>query len=123
MKLVLVVWNLLKGVKDVLVLIFMLLFFGALYAAMSFDPNPARGKGGALLLAFDGPIVDQATEIDPKDVLLGSANFETQYRLDDVLYALDEAVTDDDIKTATRRWTRSSSLTCSMPHRTRKLMV
>ena len=99
MKLVLVVWNLLKGVKDVLVLIFMLLFFGALYAAMSFDPNPARGKGGALLLAFDGPIVDQATEIDPKDVLLGSANFETQYRLDDVLYALDEAVTDDDIKT------------------------
>ena len=48
MKLVQTVWNVLKGVKDALVLIFMLLFFGGLYAAMSFDPNPARGKGGPL---------------------------------------------------------------------------
>ena len=99
MKLVRTVWNVLKGVKDALVLIFMLLFFGGLYAAMSFDPNPARGKGGALLLAFEGPIVDQATTASPRDLLLGEAGIGEQYRLDDLLHALDVAVTDDDIKT------------------------
>jgi protease IV len=99
MKLVRTVWNVMKGVKDGLVLIFMLLFFGALYAAMSFDPNPARGKGGALLLAFDGPIVEQVTAPSPRDLLLGEAGLVEQYRLDDVLHALDVAVTDDNIKT------------------------
>jgi protease IV len=99
MKLVLLAWNVVKGVKDALVLIFMLLFFGALYAVMTMDPNPARGKGGALLLAFDGPIVDQPSAIDPRDLLLGNSQIGAQYRLDDVLYALDVAVTDDKIKT------------------------
>jgi protease IV len=99
MKLVLLAWNVVKGVKDALVLIFMLLFFGALYAVMTMDPNPSRGKGGALLLAFDGPIVDQASAVDPRELLLGNSNIGAQYELDDVLHALDVAVTDDKIKT------------------------
>jgi len=99
MKLAKLAWGVLVGVKDGLVLIFMLLFFGALYALMSADPNAARGKGGALLLAFDGPIVDQKTEIDARSLLLGDGTVGTQYQLDDVLNALDVAATDDDIKT------------------------
>jgi protease IV len=99
MKLAKLAWGVLVGVKDALVLIFMLLFFGVLYAAMSADPNAARGKGGALLLAFDGPIVDQKTEIDPRSLLLGDGGVGAQYQLDDVLHALDVAATDDSIKT------------------------
>ena len=99
MKLAKLAWGVLVGVKDGLVLIFMLLFFGALYAVMSADPNAARGKGGALLLAFDGPIVDQKTEIDARSFLLGDGTVGTQYQLDDVLNALEVAATDDDIKT------------------------
>jgi protease IV len=99
MKLAKLAWGVLVGVKDALVLIFMLIFFGALYAAMSADPNAARGKGGALLLAFDGPIVDQKTEVDARSLLLGDGGVGAQYQLDDVLHALDVAATDDDIKT------------------------
>jgi protease IV len=99
MKLAKLAWGVLVGVKDALVLLFMLLFFGALYAAMSSDPNAARGKGGALLLAFDGPIVDQKTAVDPLALLLGEGGVGVQYQLDDVLHALDVAATDDSIKT------------------------
>jgi protease IV len=99
MRLAKLAWGVLVGVKDALVLIFVLLFFGALYAVMSADPNAARGKGGALLLAFDGPIVDQKTEVDPRSLLLGDGSVGAQYQLDDVLNALDVAATDDDIKT------------------------
>jgi protease IV len=99
MRLAKLAWSVLVGVKDALVLIFVLLFFGALYAVMSADPNAARGKGGALLLAFDGPIVDQKTEVDPRSLLLGDGSVGAQYQLDDVLNALDVAATDDDIKT------------------------
>jgi protease IV len=99
MKLAKLAWSVLVGVKDALVLIFVLLFFGALYAVMSANPNVARGKGGALLLAFDGPIVDQKTEVDPRSLLLGDGTVGAQYQLDDVLNALDVAATDDDIKT------------------------
>mgnify|MGYP006995478575 FL=1 len=48
-------WKLLIGVKDVLTLLFLLIFFGALYAALSFSPNPAvEARGGALLVTLDG---------------------------------------------------------------------
>ncbi|MEK6637408.1 MAG: signal peptide peptidase SppA [Pseudomonadota bacterium] len=99
MKLVKLAWGVLLGVKDMLVLCFMLIFFGVLYMAMSADPNPANGKGGALLLAFDGPIVDQKTEIDARSFLLGDGSVGVQYQLDEVLHALDVAATDDEIKT------------------------
>lgn len=99
MKLVRLAWSVIRGVKDVLVLIFMLLFFGALYFAMSVEPNPAKSKGGALLLAFDGPIVDQTATTDPRELLLGGGEVGRQYRLDDVLHAIETAATDDRIKT------------------------
>ena len=46
------IWRLLVGIKDALVLILMLLFFGALYAALSVKPTPI-GEG-VLALDLDG---------------------------------------------------------------------
>jgi protease IV len=99
MKLVKGAWKLLVGVKDALVLLFMLLFFGALYGLLSSSPNPGGGKGGALLLALDGPIVEQAEALDPRELLTGSAPTGSQYKLSDMLQALRAAVEDDAIKT------------------------
>ncbi len=92
-------WKILVAVKDGLVLIFMLLFFGALYASLSASPNPAGGKGGALLLNLNGVIVEQCEAVDPRELLTGAAPAVGQYRLADVLQALRAAAKDDDIKT------------------------
>ncbi len=99
MKFVRGAWRILVGIKDALVLIAMLLFFGALYAFMSSMPNPAGGKDGALLIALNGPIVEQPAAISPADVLLGNGPVGREYRLADVLHALDRAAKDDAVKT------------------------
>ena len=99
MKLVKGAWKLLVGIKDGLVLLGMLLFFGGLYALLSSSPNPDGGQGGALLLALDGPVVEQRETLDPRDLLLGQAPMGKQYELSEILQALKAAETDDDIKT------------------------
>ena len=66
------VWRLLVGVKDGLVLIFMLLFFGMLYALLSATPYAGSADEGALVLDIGGTIVEQPAEADPLDVLSGS---------------------------------------------------
>ena len=52
MRFVRAVWKLLVGVKDALVLLVMLLFFGLLYAGLSAGPRPLGD--GVLLMAL-GP--------------------------------------------------------------------
>lgn len=94
-------WKLLLGVKDVLTLLFLLFFFGALYAAMSFTPNPAdEARGGALMLALDGVLVDQKSQADPLAVLSGQSSPIPEIRTRDVVRALRLAAGDDDIKAA-----------------------
>lgn len=99
MKLVKGAWALLVGIKDALVLLAMLGFFGGLYALLSSTPNPAGGRDGALLLALDGPIVEQREVLDPRDLLFGQSPVSRQYELSEILQALRAAETDDDIKT------------------------
>jgi protease-4 len=91
------VWKLLVGIKDGLVLIFMLCFFGLLYGALSARPTVGAGERGALLLDLSGPIVEQPAQATPAEVLGGSGPGR-QYRLRDVIHALDEAADDDRIK-------------------------
>jgi len=43
-------WRILVAIKDGLVLLFLLLFFGALYAALSFSPKPVAGISAVALL-------------------------------------------------------------------------
>lgn len=91
-------WKLLVAIKDGLVLLFLLLFFGLLYmgmkAARSDDGTP---NSGALYLALDGPIVEQPSEIDGVSSLVGN-NGPVEHRLRDVVRAIERAASDDNIK-------------------------
>ena len=64
------VWRLLVGIKDGLVLLFMLLFFSALFAVLTARPSPAAVRDGALLLDLNGVVVEERTRIDPLEALL-----------------------------------------------------
>ncbi len=96
MKLVRGAWKLLVGIKDGLVLILMLLFFGALFAALSAKPN-TRITDGALVLDLAGSIVEQPAEADPVALLSGQPAAQ-ELRMRDVVRALDAARTDSRVK-------------------------
>ncbi len=97
MKLVRAAWKLLVGIKDALVLLFMLLFFAALFAALTARPNPATVTDGALVVALQGQLVEQPEETDPFAGLAGG-QMAKQTRLRDVIRALDLARTDAKVK-------------------------
>lgn len=97
MKLVRAAWKLLVGIKDALVLLFMLLFFAALFAALTARPNPATVTDGALVVALQGQLVEQPEETDPFAGLAGG-QMAKQTRLRDVIRALDLAKTDGRVK-------------------------
>jgi protease-4 len=91
------VWRLLVGVKDGLVLIFMLLFFGMLYAVLSANPHAGGASEGALVLKLDGSIAEQPVEPSAFD-LFGGSPVTREYRLRDIVNALDTAATDDRVQ-------------------------
>ena len=66
------VWHVLVGIKDGLVLLFMLLFFGLLYALLSARPAPAV-RDGVLMLDLNGTIAEQPAEVDPFSTLGGGS--------------------------------------------------
>lgn len=88
------VWRLLVGIKDGLVLVFMLAFFGLLFAVLTARPSPAQVRGGALVLNLDGYIVEEAQEIDPFQALLTGQAPIAEYQARDLVRALDAAATD-----------------------------
>jgi protease-4 len=90
------VWKLLVGIKDGLVLLFMLLFFGLLYAAMTARPTLGAGDRGALLLQLDGPIVEQPAQATASEVFSGGGPRE--YRLRDVVRSIEAAAADDRVE-------------------------
>ena len=92
------VWRVLVGVKDALVLILMLLFFGGLYAALSAGANPAAIREGALVVDIKGSIVEQPAEVDPFATLAGGGPVTREYRLRDIVTGLEAAATDDRVK-------------------------
>ena len=92
MKFVRAVWKLLVGIKDVLVLIFMVLFFAGLYGALS-TRTPPVGEG---VLDLNGDVVEQPARAQWSEVANGSAR--RQYRLRDLIAALDQAKDDDRVK-------------------------
>ena len=94
MKFVRAIWKLLVGVKDALVLLFMLLFFGMLYLALSVRPEPVGD--GVLDLALKGSVTEQPARLEWADVAAGSRV--NQYRLRDLVGALDAAKDDDRVK-------------------------
>jgi protease-4 len=94
MKFVRAIWKLLVGIKDALVLIFMLLFFAGLYGVLSARPPAVRE--GVLDLNLNGNVVEQPAPAQWSDVAGGSRV--DQYRLRDLVAALDQAKDDDRVK-------------------------
>jgi protease IV len=94
MKFVRAIWKLLVGIKDALVLIFMLIFFGMIYSALSARPAPV--KNGVLDLNLNGSIVEQPSRAQFSDI--ASGNRLGQYRLRDLVQALDKAKDDGRVK-------------------------
>ena len=94
MKFVRAIWKLLVGIKDALVLLLMLLFFGSLYGALSARPAPVRD--GVLNLNLNGSVVEQPSRREWSEVA-GTARPQ-EYRLRDLVAALDKAKDDSRVK-------------------------
>ena len=94
MKFVRAIWKLLVGIKDALVLVLLILFFGGLYGALSARPAPIRD--GVLDLSLNGSLVEQPTRRQWADV--ASSSRLQQYRLRDLVAALDKAKDDSRVK-------------------------
>jgi protease-4 len=90
-------WKLLVGIKDGLVLVLMLAFFGALFGALSASPYDDSARRGALRLDLGGAIVEQPAE---QELLaaLGGGPLSRQYRVAEIVRALDTAAADERIK-------------------------
>lgn len=90
-------WKLLVAIKDGLVLIVMLVFFGLIFAALNSRPTPSSIADGALLLDLNGAIVEQPAEPAAFAALSGR-DTPRQFRLRDVVRAIDGACTDAKVK-------------------------
>jgi len=98
MRLLRLVWRFLMGVKNALVLLFMLLFFGGLYFALSARPVASVPNGGALNLTLNGVIVDQPSERPPLSLISSGSNVVREIRVRDVIHSIDAATSDNRIK-------------------------
>ena len=96
MRFVKAIWKVLVGIKDALVLIAMLMFFGLIYAALSSRPAPITD--GVLALDLDGVIVEQPQELDPFATLAGMGAAVREHRLSEIIAVLREAKDDDRVK-------------------------
>ncbi len=92
------VWKILVGIKDGLVLLFMLLFFIGLFAILSARPNPGQVRDGALLIDLAGVVVEENSAADPIAALISGSAPIAEYRARDIVRALDAAATDTRIK-------------------------
>ena len=96
MRFVRAIWKLLVGVKDALVLLFMLMFFGLLYAGLS--AKPAAIGDGVLAMDLDGVLVEQASRPDAVAAFVGAENVTREFELRDLIAALDTAKDDSRVK-------------------------
>ena len=93
------VWHLLVAIKDGLSLVFLLLFFWALFAVLNSRPSPAAVREGALLLELSGTVVEEVQQVPPLEtLLLGSAVPTRQFAAREVVEAIDEGAKDERVK-------------------------
>ncbi len=91
-------WKVVVGIKDALVLLFMLLFFIALFSILSATPNPGQVREGALYIDLSGYIVEERAAVDPFATLLSGQAPPIEHQARDLVRALDAAASDDRIK-------------------------
>ncbi|MEJ2458099.1 MAG: signal peptide peptidase SppA [Novosphingobium sp.] len=92
------IWKLLVGIKDVLALLFLLLFFGLIYVVLAARPISGHVQKGALLLDLNGVVVEEKSKIDPFDMLLAGDKPSREFQARDIERALHLAAGDDRIK-------------------------
>ncbi|WP_088310200.1 signal peptide peptidase SppA [Novosphingobium sp. B 225] len=108
------VWHLLVAIKDGLVLLLMLLFFAALYGALTSRPSAGLVREGALLIKLDGSVVEEPAAQDPLAALTSSVAPTREYRARDMVRAISAAASDDRIKAVVldlSRFTGAGSVT------------
>jgi protease IV len=92
------IWKVLVGIKDGLVLLFMLLFFVALFGLLAARPSPGKVRDGALEIALSGVVVEEASPSDPIRALLSNQAPVEEFVVHDVVRALNAAADDNRIK-------------------------
>lgn len=91
------VWRILVGIKDGLVLLFMLLFFVGLFGILSARPSPGAVQDGALLIELSGRVVEEKSVLDPIEALISGTAPVEEFRARDLVRALDAAAKDERI--------------------------
>ncbi|MEI6643918.1 MAG: signal peptide peptidase SppA [Novosphingobium sp.] len=91
------VWKILVAIKDGLVLLLLLLFFGALYVLLTLRPAPGLVHPGALYIALEGPVVEERARFRPARLLAGETP-EKSVQERDLVRAVEAAASDDRIK-------------------------
>ena len=92
------VWKILVGIKDGLALLLLMLFFWMLFAVLTMRPSPAMVREGALYLPLDGRVVEEKARVDPMAIILSGQQPDHQYRVRDLVRALEGAAQDARIK-------------------------
>ena len=90
-------WHVLVGIKDLLVLILLLLFFIAVWSLLSGRAPLQIPGGAALVLNVDGAIVDQSAERSALQTFTGT-DIGAEREVRDYIRAIDTAAKDDRIK-------------------------
>jgi protease IV len=98
MKFARTVWKILVAIKDGLVLLLLLLFFGVLYTVLTLRPAPGIVQVGALYLPLDGPIVEEKARLDPTSLFLSGSAPQKEYQERDLVRAIESAAGDSRIK-------------------------
>lgn len=91
------VWKILVAIKDGLVLLLLLLFFGGLYALLTLRPAPASVQPGALYIALDGPVVEERARVRPSQLLSGGGPMKAVQERD-LVRGIEAAAADERIK-------------------------
>jgi len=94
------IWRFVVGVKDLLVLCFLLIFFVGLYAMLNLagGERPVQTSQGALLISLDGVVVEQPQISDPLEAMLTDQAPIHEYKLRNIITTLEAARTDPDVK-------------------------
>ncbi len=90
-------WGFLVGVKDLLVLLLLLLFFVGLWAVLHSKSPTTVPSGSALVLDLDGAVVEQSTEGSPFSAFSGVRD-QQEVQIRDILASIKAAQTDSRIK-------------------------
>ncbi len=91
-------WKVIVGIKDAMVLVFLLLFFLALFSILSAAPNPGQVREGALYIDMSGFVVEERSAVDPLQTLLSGRAPPAELQARDLVRALDAAAGDERIK-------------------------